>query len=148
MKRYTLIFLASAVLVGVTGRSLHAENIRDPKTHTPTPGTMERRAILDGLRYWVRNRLHLNVRFVVRHLKVRNGWAWVETDPRSPDGKAHYEPIRALLKKGRGCWAVVTVASDECTSADDPERACAREELRLIRALSSYPLFVPSEIFR
>ena len=107
----------------------------------------ERKAILNALRSWVRQNLHLRVVFVVKHLKVENGWAWIETMPQSPDGREHYEAVSALLKKGNGCWAVVAVPSGECAAADDPERACREEMRQLIQRVVHAPLYVPQGIF-
>lgn len=85
---------------------------------TPAPGTPLRKAILDALREEVR-RLHgLEVVFVVTELKVKDGWAWVQTRPQSRDGLSHYEDIPALLQKRDGVW---TVAELVCTEVDNPE---------------------------
>ena len=70
-----------------------------PEAYTPQPGSAERKAILDALRMWVNQQYHLDVVFVVKHLKVKNGYAWVHTLPLSKDGSNRYEDISALLKK-------------------------------------------------
>ena len=136
------------LMMGIGTGSCAAGPLRNSGVSLPAPGTMERRAILDGLRYWVRTHLGLKVRFVVRHLKVKSDWAWVVTEPQSPDGKEKYEPLSALLKKGKNCWTVVAVPSGECAAADDPERSCRQSEREFIRAVTGAPLFVPVEIFQ
>jgi len=64
---------------------------------------LERRQILNSLQ-----QLHpeLDIVFVVRYFKIKNGWAWIETDTRSHDGSSHYESIDALLHKEKGKWVV------------------------------------------
>ncbi len=62
---------------------------------------LERRPILNSLRGFAPE---LDLIFVVRYFKVKNGWAWVETNPRSRDGWGQYEPIDALLYKEKGKW--------------------------------------------
>ena len=146
--KFILHLVLTALLFGSGAVSASTDSLKKARMHTPVPGTMERRAVLDGLRYWVRSRLGVNVRFVVHHLKISGGWAWVVTDPQSPDGTQHYEPISALLKKGKNCWVVVALPSGECAAAADPEQACRESDRRFIRAVTGNPLFVPAEIFR
>ncbi len=90
----------------------------DAAVVTPAPGTPMRKAILDALREEVR-RLHgLEVVFVVDELKVKDGWAWVQTQPQSRDGLSHYEGVPALLQKRDGVWVVAELV---CTEVDNPE---------------------------
>jgi hypothetical protein len=70
-----------------------------PEVYTPPPGSAERTAILDALRTWVYHQHHLEVVFVVKYLKVKNGYVWVHILPQSKDGSSRYEDISALLKK-------------------------------------------------
>ena len=51
---------------------------------TPLPGSPLRKAVLDALRQEVKRIHGLDVVFVVKHLKVKNGWAWAHTLPQSP----------------------------------------------------------------
>ncbi len=44
--------------------------------------------------------------FVVKHFKEKNGWLWIETLPRSPDGGL-IEPINKLYKKEKGKWRCI-----------------------------------------
>ena len=89
-----------------------------PEAYTPQPGSAERKAILDALRRWVKEQHHLEVVFVVRHLKVNNGYAWVHTLPQSKDGSSRYEDISALLNKDHGRWAVAEIP---CAEEDNPD---------------------------
>jgi len=89
-----------------------------PEAYTPQPGSAERKAILDALRRWVKQQHHMDVIFVVRHLKVKNGYAWVHTLPQSKDGSSRYEDISALLKKDLGRWEVAEIP---CAEEDNPD---------------------------
>jgi hypothetical protein len=102
--------------------------------HTPAPGSSERKAIMDAMR--AIGDLPDRV-FVVKVLRVANGWAWLSVNPQSPDGKQRYEPESALLHNGDYGW---TVVDQPCA-----EEACdAKAELARIRA--AYPA-APAAIF-
>jgi hypothetical protein len=90
----------------------------DVPAHTPKPGSAERKEILQALRAEVKRRHHLDVVFVVKHLKVKMGFAWVHALPRSRDGSSRYEDVSALLKKGKGPWTVVEIP---CAEEDNPQ---------------------------
>ncbi len=81
--------------------------------HTPPPGSPERQAILDALRFMMHELHGMELIFVVRHLKVKGNWAWLEVEPRSPDGRSRFEGVCALLKYGPGHWEVAELASTE-----------------------------------
>jgi hypothetical protein len=80
---------------------------QDSAARTPPQGSAERKAILDAMRAERARFDTLPVVFVVRHLKVRGGWAWLEADPQSPDGSQRYEGEAALLRSQGGAWTVV-----------------------------------------
>ena len=102
--------------------------------HVPPVGSAERKEISDALRATGDN--HNRV-FVVRYLKVADGWAWVTVNPQSPDVKQRYETESALLHKTGAGWSVVDqpCAEDGC---DD------KKELARIRA--KFPA-APAAIF-
>ncbi len=85
---------------------------------TPPPGDPVRKAALDALRSEMKHLHGLDLVFVVRHLRIQDGWAWVHTRPRSPDGTAQYEDVSALLRLEDGAWRVVEIP---CTEVDNPE---------------------------
>lgn len=108
---------------------------------TPVRGSSERKAVLDVLRQEVK-RLHgMDVIFVVRHLKVKNGWAWAHTQPQSPDGSQQYEDILALLNSQDGSWKVVELP---CTEVENPDCIDAPEYFSGLK--ERFP-GVPAEIF-
>lgn len=82
--------------------------------------------------------------YVVRYFGIKDGWVWIETDPRSTDGRSQFEPIEALLHKEKGKWVVKEVrpCCGEC--ADDPE--CNDIKRYYKKLMRKYPA-VPREIF-
>ncbi|MBN1254550.1 MAG: hypothetical protein JXA50_04690 [Deltaproteobacteria bacterium] len=98
--------------------NLPAAGDSDPEAYTPQPGSAERKAILDTLREWVKGQHHLEVIFVVRHLKVKNGYAWVHSMPQSKDGANMYEDISVLLKKVKDRWEIAEIP---CAEEDNPD---------------------------
>src|SRR5271166_4733497 len=102
--------------------------------YTPEAGSQERKAIFDAMR--ALGDIHDRV-FVVRYLKVQNGWAWMMGDPQSPDGKSHYESESALLRNDGTGWKVL---DQPCTEADCDDK----KEMARIRA--AYPK-APAGIF-
>jgi hypothetical protein len=85
------------------------------------PAPAERKAVLDALRPAVEARLGPNVEFVVAHLRVEDGWAFVIADPQRKGGKPidgwgifgeHFDNMdglrtEAVLKRTKGRWRVV-----------------------------------------
>lgn len=108
---------------------------------TPPPGSAERKAVADALRREVKALHGLEVKFVITFLKVKNGWAWIETRPQSFDGKSRYEDIAALLAKVDGVWRVYELA---CTEPDNPD--CLGEPGYFMRLRHRFPK-APRQIF-
>ena len=85
------------------------------------PPPAERKAVLDALRPAVEARLGPNVEFVVAHLRIEDGWAFVIADPQRKGGKPidgwaifgeHFDNMdglrtEAVLKRTKGRWRVV-----------------------------------------
>lgn len=83
---------------------------------TPSPGSPQRKAVLDALRKELK-RLHaIDAIFVVQHIHVKGRWAWVEAQPQSTDGSARFESIAALLRQDKTGWRVVDIP---CAEPDD-----------------------------
>jgi hypothetical protein len=73
-----------------------------PATHAYTPaiGSHERKAIVAAVHQAMeKQEPSRKVALVVPYLKVHNGWAWIQVNPQSPDGKQHYESQSGLLHK-------------------------------------------------
>jgi len=85
---------------------------------TPAPGASVRKAVLDSLREELKRMHELEVVFVVQHLKVKDGWAWIHVRPQSADGLQHYEDVAALLTMQDGGWTVVEIP---CMEVDNPD---------------------------
>ena len=107
---------------------------------TVLPGSPVRKAILDALRQKMKRLSGLNMLFVVRSLKVKDGWAWVHTLPQSPDGKNHYEDISALLHLKDDTWEVAELA---CTEEENPK--CLSNPDYFLELKKRFPK-VPEEI--
>lgn len=107
MKKIGILILVIFVMISAA-RICAAE-----QAYTPPFGSSERKSILNTMRADILDKFDLQVVFVVRWLKVKDGWAWVETDPQSPDGKDRYEPFLALLEKKEGTWAIAEIPSLE-----------------------------------
>ncbi|MBV9773481.1 MAG: hypothetical protein JO040_06000 [Gemmatimonadetes bacterium] len=92
--------------------------------HTPPPGSAERAAVLDAVRQVAQKKLRQPVRFQVTHLKVQDGWAFLQGTPERANGKpvdyrgtlyqdaidagAFEETVTALVRKQPGgAWRVV-----------------------------------------
>ncbi len=108
---------------------------------TPLPGDPLRKQVLDTLRREVKQMHGLDVIFVVDHLKVKDGWAWVQTQPQSPDGMNHYESLSALLQVQNGVWTVVEIPCSE------PENLECLDGPEYFEALKKRYPSVASEIF-
>ena len=80
---------------------------------TPLPGNPLRKQVLDALRDELKRISGLDVVFVIKHLRVKDGWAWVHTLPQSPDGSNQYEDISALLRFRNASWKVVEIPCTE-----------------------------------
>lgn len=127
-----------------------SEGSQTDTLHTPAPGSAERQAIMDALREHLRTNLGnlaADVTFEVNHLKVHNGWAWVDVTEKRADGTG--DGWDTLLRKEKGRWKVKEspfgldeIPPDEKIFGDDHSLYAKR--IRAIRKL--YPS-VPTDIF-
>lgn len=124
--RFILFLAMSSLLTMVISPSAYAAEAKMQTTtitgtYTPAKGSEDRKAILDALRVVIRKMSGLEVIFVVRHLKLNNGWAWIETEPESADGKNHYESMVGLMHKKNGRWAYVEGPPEFVICEADPD---------------------------
>jgi uncharacterized protein YceK len=75
--------------------------------HTPPDGSAERNAILQAVHRALPRQGRKNLVLVVPYLKVHNGWAWIQINPQSADGKKHYEPQSGLLQEKTKKWRLL-----------------------------------------
>jgi hypothetical protein len=75
--------------------------------HTPPEGSAEKNAILEATKKALAIQGRKNVVLVVPSLKVHNGWAWIQVNPRSADGKRHYESQSGLLQEKAPKWTLL-----------------------------------------
>ena len=109
------------------------------EVHTPEMGSNERQAIMDALRG------NEDIRFQVHHLKVHNGWCWVDTTPLDKNGHATAEGGPSLLHFENGKWKVMDLAK----VPEDPEDPLGAEDASptyVRNVMKTFP-GVPKDIF-
>ena len=109
------------------------------EVHTPEMGSSERQAIMDALRG------NEDVRFQVHHLKVHNGWCWVDTTPLDKNGHATAEGGPNLLHYENGKWKVMDLSK----VPDDPDDPLGPEDASptyVRNVMKTFP-GVPKDIF-
>jgi hypothetical protein len=83
---------------------------------SPPPGSVERSQIMDALRPDAEVALHGPVKFVVRTLRVSQGWAYASVEPQRPNGRPYRisrpDPMNAyagalLHRNPAGRWIAV-----------------------------------------
>ena len=114
MKANSKLILGAALAALFLCTGLHASD----SNLTSPPGTPLRVGILDALRHEMKRIHGLDVVFVVRYLKVKDGWAWAHTLPQSPDASNRYEDVSALLHLQDGVWTVVEIP---CGEEENPD---------------------------
>lgn len=103
----------------------------------------ECKAILNALRDSIKSVPPESIIFIVRYLKVRNGWAWIETNPRGLKPPQNFEPIDALLHKEKDKWRVKNIRPCCGDCAYDPYCGQGIYHKKLMRMFPA----VPKEIF-
>jgi len=75
--------------------------------HTPAEGSTERNAIIQATKQALARQGRKNLVLVVPYLKVHNGWAWIQVNPQSANGKQHYESQSGLLQQTTTGWKLL-----------------------------------------
>ena len=112
MTNLPVAFLSIAILLSGSTGGTRVERPRVAQAdsaYTPARGSAERKAIMDAMRAHRRRFDARPVTFVVSHLRVQRGWAWLAVQPQSPDGRSRYEGEEALLRRRNGRWTVAEV---------------------------------------
>ena len=94
----TLLLVASLVLAGCASVNT---------AHTPPDGSAERNAILQAVQHSLARQGRKNLVLDVPYLKVHNGWAWIQVNPKSADGRQHYESQSGLLQQAANKWTLL-----------------------------------------
>lgn len=115
------------------------------EVHTPKVGSAERKEIMDTLRGEYTTGSGANVKFQVKHLKVHNGWAWVNVVPLDPSGKPEGEEWPSLLQQKGSKWVfidliAIAAAIDDPVGPMDPSA-------KFLKAVQKKHPGVPSDIF-
>ena len=75
--------------------------------HTPAEGSAERNAIIQATQHALARQGRKNLVLVVPYLKVHNGWALIQVNPQSADGKQRYESQSGLLQQTTKGWTLL-----------------------------------------
>ena len=100
MKNYVTTGLLVASLVLASCASVNT-------AHTPPDGSAERNAILQAVHQALARQGRKNLVLDVPYLKVHNGWAWIQVNPKSADGRQHYESQSGLLQQTANKWTLL-----------------------------------------
>ena len=87
----TIVMLVASLILG----SCASVNT----AHTPPDGSAERNGILQAVHHALARQGRKNLVLDVPYLKVHNGWAWIQVNPKSADGRQHYESQSGLLQQ-------------------------------------------------
>ena len=100
MKDYvtTLLLVASMVLASCASVNT---------AHTPPDGSAEKNAILQAVQHALARQGRKHLVLNVPYLKVHNGWAWIQVNPQSADGRQHYESQSGLLQQTGNTWKLL-----------------------------------------
>ncbi len=115
------------------------DELREPKRGDP-----ERKVIMDALRAEKFPGQEAKVIFVVKHLKIHNGWAWADVTPQDNAGNPVSERRTALLRFEGGKWKSVNLGKVSETSTHPSDGKGATTLIKNV--LSLYP-DVPPDIF-
>ena len=100
MKNYvTIVSLVASLILG----SCASVNT----AHTPPDGSDERNGILQAVHHALARQGRKNIVLDVPYLKVHNGWAWIQVNPKSADGRQHYESQSGLLQQTGSKWTLL-----------------------------------------
>jgi uncharacterized protein YceK len=100
MKDYTTTVLLVVSLVLASCASVNT-------AHTPPDGSTERNAIVQAVHQALARQGRKNLVLDVPYLKVRNGWAWIQVNPKSAKGSQHYESQSGLLQQTGNKWSLL-----------------------------------------
>jgi hypothetical protein len=75
--------------------------------HTPPDGSAEKNTILQAVQHALARQGRKNLVLDVPYLKVHNGWAWIQVNPHSADGRQHYESQSGLLQQTANKWTLL-----------------------------------------
>jgi len=100
MKNYVTTLLLVASLVLVSCASVNT-------AHTPPDGSAEKNAILQAVQHALARQGRKHLVLDVPYLKVHNGWAWIQVNPKSANGSQHYESQSGLLQQTANTWTLL-----------------------------------------
>jgi len=122
-----------------------AEPAASDQVHTPEKGSAERKGILDALHKVYTTGSGSEVKFLVKHFKVHNGWAWINVVPLDKNQKPEGEDWPSLLHLVNGQWVII----DLIAINTDPEDQVGPMDpsAKYLRLVQKKCPGVPSDIF-
>jgi hypothetical protein len=141
-----IVRIASVVVVFLSGVAAgFAENPPADSVHTPAAGSAERKAILDALHAEYTTGSGAAVKFLVKHFKAHQGWAWINVVPLDKSGTPEGDEWPSLLRLTNGKWTIIDlVAIAQPYEESEGPRSPSERFLRAIQ--KKYP-GVPADIF-
>lgn len=113
--------------------------------HTPAAGSAERKAIMDALHEEYTTGSGPSVKFLVKQLKVHDGWAWIRVVPLDKSGTPEGEEWPSLLRQSKGQWTIIDLIAI-ANSIDDPVGP-AEPSPGFIKAVRKKYPSLPSDVF-
>jgi hypothetical protein len=141
-----ILRLACIVFVFLCGVAAgFAENPPADSVHTPAAGSAERKAILDALHAEYTTGSGGAVKFLVKHFKAHQGWAWINVVPLDKSGTPEGDEWPSLLRLNNGKWTIIdlVVIAQPFEESEGPRSPSAR----FLRAIQKRYPGVPPDIF-
>jgi hypothetical protein len=143
--RFLAAFACLALWILTGAPSAPAQNATADSVHTPAAGTAERKAILDALHAEYTTGSGSAVKFLVKHIKVHQGWAWINVVPLDKNGTPEGDEWPSLLRLNNGKWTIIDlIAIAQPFEESEGPRSPSPRFLRAVQ--KKYPS-VPGDIF-
>ena len=112
--------------------------------HTPEKGSAERTAILAALHAVYTTGSGSEVKFLVHHFKVHQGWAWINVLPLNKAGQPEGEEWPSLLRFEKDRWVIIDMIAI-AQEIDDPVGPNG-PSAKFLRALQKKYPAIPADI--
>lgn len=142
----TSVRLSSCILLLLGSLDVSfAQNAPADSVHTPAVGSAERKAILDALHAEYTTGSGANAKFLVKHFKAHQGWAWINVVPQNPAGAPEGDEWPSLLRLSNGKWTIIDLVA--IAQAFDESEGPRSPSARFLRAVQKKYPTVPADIF-
>ncbi|HEV7403410.1 MAG TPA: hypothetical protein VGO11_10800 [Chthoniobacteraceae bacterium] len=143
MRAFSFVILSLVMLCGAPAG--FAESPPADAVHTPAAGSAERKAILEALHAEYTTGSGAGVKFLVKHFKAHQGWAWINVVPLNPSGQPEGDEWPSLLRLNNGKWTIVDLVAiaQPFNESEGPPSPSAR----FLKAIQKKYPTVPGDIF-